>query len=59
MSTAFFEISVGIYRNPRLNFRDGFDGDVCFLDEIIKPSRSYGVAACVDHNCGYNKISRA
>jgi hypothetical protein len=58
MPAAFPEISVGVSRNLRLNFRNGLNGDACFSNEIIKPPRRYRVAAGVDHNCGFNKINR-
>jgi hypothetical protein len=42
MSAPLPKISVGACRNLRLSFCDGFDGDVCFFNEIIKPPRGYG-----------------
>jgi hypothetical protein len=43
----------------RLNFRDRFDEDVCFCDEIIKTPTRYGIAARIDDNSGFNKINSA
>jgi hypothetical protein len=40
MPTPFSEISVGVSGNLRLNCRDGFDGDVCFPDELVKTAAS-------------------
>ena len=56
MPTAFSKISIGISRNLRLNFRDRFDNNVCFRDEIIKPPSGDGVAAGIDDNSSFNEI---
>src|SRR5262245_10879763 len=58
MPTTLSEISIGASCNLRLSFRDRLDRDVCFLDEIVKPPRGYGIAACIDHNGGFNVINR-
>ena len=57
MPAALSKITKGLSRNPRLNVHDGLDGDVCFPNEIIKPPRSYRIAAGINHNREFTKVT--
>jgi hypothetical protein len=56
MSAAFTEITIGLARNSRLSFGDGFNNDACFFDKIIEASAGNRIAASVDHQRGFNEV---
>lgn len=58
MSATFSEIAIRLTCNSRVNFCHGLNDDLCLLDEIIEPTASDGIATPVDHERGFDEVSR-
>src|SRR6185437_935267 len=58
VAACFSEVSVSLPRNAGLRFADGFNGNICFLNQFIKAAAGDRVLASVNHCSGFDVADR-